>query len=287
MICDGGQEARDHSSGRTVVIAIPHMLSCSWQERPGQHVQLATKWPRDSNCRAICLPLRISTMYRCDQEESILCDAIGYVRKRGDESPSPTRPIVRPPNSKQSLHHSAYNGNTPFADTHARNGQHERRDDPSSSPSISKPVPTNDGADEEPRGRNPTRARTSNVTLNTVQNGKAKPLQGGLEVRLPSDEADLTINEFVRYQHRYGTLHKTAAKQGIKDTADEEALDPTLGNRRSRKKIDADGSIDCRDFGIAGYVLCHEAAQTTDEIPEKEMTDAPTSGPKARSYVHE
>lgn len=87
--------------------------------------------------------------------------------------------------------------------------------------------------------------------VNTSTNGHATESRA-LRVKEPTDDDDLTKEEYEKYQARYGLRRKISMSQILQGMSDEDAEDPTLGNRRTQTSLSEDGTIERRDFEAEG-----------------------------------
>lgn len=215
-------------------------------------------------------------MSRHDDDEEAFFESIGRIPRRGDKSRSPT-PLDRQNRSRSAdgprttssqcqteLHTSQCSktirswvqdaGTAASAPYFYVDQESEMTVDPHTA--VSKALShninnTEDKADsnsaDHPEGRHINRGRS-------------------LEVKKPIEEENLTEDEFSRYQARYGQRHKVSANQIIHGMSNEDAEDPTLGNRRTQNRLSEDGTIDRRDFDrTGGFRYVSSSHQDADE----------------------
>lgn len=201
-------------------------------------------------------------MLQYDEEEEELYELIGHIRKRGDESrsPSPTG--------------------------HRRNRMGERRPSTTSNDDHTllhtRPQVRMSQSQSSSKGQdNPSKPLRDGSAVNHIQqqppqdmNPNAYLMTGCLKVKTPSDDEDLSEKEYQKYQDRFGFRHKILARQIIQGTLDDEAQDPTLGNRRCQYKLDQDGTVDRQDFDPDG---CFKYSQPRDSRPQEKESDNSTA----------
>lgn len=199
-------------------------------------------------------------MVRYDEDEDLGYESFGRIPRRGDDSRSPPRGDrrERSDSDDRRLTNSSSDRSRQSSRSHDRErpwGQHattdagaalraEPRDKDAAIPTVT--IST---------GRSPISEYFNKATNGHVgkasTNGHATESRA-LRVKEPSDDDDLTKEEFEKYQARYGLRRKISMSQILEGTSDEDAEDPTLGNRRTQTSLSEDGTIERRDFDTEG-----------------------------------
>lgn len=199
-------------------------------------------------------------MVHLDEDEDCFFESIGRIRRRADESRSPS------PNDRGERRRSIESGNKHFLLPHTHQesssstNQQHREQDAHANPARPSKHSHGGGLPFEP-ATSATRQRPHAIefpTPATNQHIAGQIASGGLsghrclKVKEPIDHEDLTEDEFEQYQARYGVRHKISASQILRGMSDQDAEDPTLGNSRTQTRLSEDGTIDRRDFDSEG-----------------------------------
>lgn len=226
-------------------------------------------------------------MFPCDEAEENLYEAMGRLNRRGDESRSLSRQSSP---SRQRPHRPRHRRSNSGGDPH-----------------------TEEESDED-RGRLPSRVRRASPNRALIHNETShehgvvsdsvsghissgafqasdttagpseSKMKNAFRVKGPNDEEILSKNEFDRYQDKYGELHKTAARQVIDGTLDEDAKNPTLGNDRCQAKLDEDGTVERKDFAVEGYEL-RRLKGSTNTIASRPRSESEPASSSAAAYT--
>jgi len=199
-------------------------------------------------------------MLSCDEDDDILFESRGRLRKRSDDSPSPVREADQRWNPSEIRNRvSSNDAESQSLQSISRGWGRALYDDSTAAGSSSSSsrshvelmTPTASASSQlsfipDYFERNPIDQPEHVARLFPVETGQ------GFRVKEPSDGEDLTKEEFKIYQDRHGPLHKTSANQILQGTSDEEAENPTLGNRRCQARLDEDGTVARKDFDTNG-----------------------------------
>lgn len=199
-------------------------------------------------------------MVQHDEDEDLWYESLGYIRRRGDDSRSPPR------GDRRARTHSEDRSNRSSSSDHDRQssrvrdrgrrlGQHatldaeaspwtQARDKHAATPTVTNSTGPSHVSDSFNKA-------TNGHVANGTTNGHATESRA-LRVKEPTDGDDLTKEEFEKYQARYGLRRKISMSQILEGTSDEDAQDPTLGNRRTQTSLSEDGTIERRDFDNEG-----------------------------------
>lgn len=217
-------------------------------------------------------------MVQHDEDEDLWYETLGYIRRRGDDSRSPNRADRR---------ERSHSDDSLVGDS---SGCHSRRSSPDYD--RGRPLTQRTMADAEARSRlsceenhqgSPTISSSARTSLNSGHlNGAtsnhvarvSEAVRGtralALRVKQPTDDEDLTKDEFDKYQARYGIRRKISMNQILQGTSDEDAEDPTLGNRRTQMCLNEDGTVERRDFdNQGGFQYAPLGALGKAKMPER------------------
>jgi hypothetical protein len=195
-------------------------------------------------------------MTRYEDEEDTFFESIGRIRRRGDDSRSPS-PAQRRESSPSTRGRRVESPDLTFRERGVKSSAwkrarayHAQKSAPRSPNETCSTQSTAPGHHSEVLQARHGRA-SDHHTPDTPDEIRTERGQAS-RVKQPTEDEDLTEDEFEQYQARYGIRHNVSADQILQGTNDEDADDPTLGNRRTQIRLSEDGTIDRRDFDWEG-----------------------------------